>query len=157
MRRGGPKVRQPITEQRIFWGKIDYKTSPRAFRFSNFCSALLTLCCPNKCTMDGLHPFDPITPGEIQLAVKILEAAFPGVTLRYKRIDVQEPIKKDVVPYIEAERLGKPLPAKPARLLQVMFHRKDSGAFYKGLLNAESRAIVSMNELPKEVQVRTSE
>lgn len=103
--------------------------------------------------MATLHPFDPITPGEIQLAVRILEAAFPGVTLRYKRIDVQDPIKKDVVPYIEAERLGKPLPPKPARLLLVMFHRMDSGAFYKGLLNADTRAVVSMNEMPKEIQV----
>lgn len=106
--------------------------------------------------MAALHPFDPIAPGEIQLAVKILETAFPGVTLRYKRIDVQEPIKKDAVPYLEAERLGKPLPAKPARLLLVMFHRMDTGAFYKGLLNADTRAVVSMNELPKEIQVRIS-
>lgn len=103
--------------------------------------------------MSGLHPFDPITPGEIQLAVKILQAAFPGVTLRYKRIDVQEPFKKDTVPYIEAERLGKPLPPKPARLLMVLFHRMDTGAFYKGLLNAESRAVVSMREMPKDIQV----
>ena len=52
--------------------------------------------------MMALHPFDPITPAEIQLAVKILEAAFPGVSLRYKKIDVNEPLKKEVVPYIEA-------------------------------------------------------
>ena len=103
--------------------------------------------------MAALHPFDPITPGEIQLAVKILEAAFPGVNLRYKRIDVQDPIKRDVVPYIEAERLGKSLPPKPARLLLLMFHRMDSGAFYKGLLNADTRAVVSINEMPKEIQV----
>lgn len=103
--------------------------------------------------MSGLHPFDPITPGEIQLAVKILEAAFPGVNLRYKRIDVQEPIKKDVIPYIEAERLGKPLPPKPARLLLVLFHRLDTGAFFKGLLNAGTRSIVYAKELPKEIQV----
>lgn len=62
-----------------------------------------------------LHPFDPLTPSEIQLAVKILESTFPGVKLRYKRIDVQEPLKKDVIPYIEAERLGQSLP--PGRLV----------------------------------------
>lgn len=87
------------------------------------------------------------------MAVKVLEATFPGVPLRYKKIDMLEPIKKDVVPYIEAERLGKPLPAKPARLLQVMFHRMDNGSFHKGLLNADTRSVVSMNELPTEVQV----
>ncbi|OJJ50350.1 hypothetical protein ASPZODRAFT_13434 [Penicilliopsis zonata CBS 506.65] len=102
--------------------------------------------------MTVLHPFDPITPGEITLAVQVLEAAFPGVPLRYKRIDVNEPIKKDVIPYIEAERLGKPLPAKPARLLQALFHRRDTGAFYKALLNAETRKVIYAKELPKAVQ-----
>ncbi|KAH3371209.1 hypothetical protein KXV52_001456 [Aspergillus fumigatus] len=100
----------------------------------------------------ALHPFDPITPAEIQLAVKILEAAFPGVSLRYKKIDVNEPLKKEVVPYIEAERLGKALPAAPTRLLQVLFHRLDNGAFYKALLNAGTRSVVYAKQLPKEVQ-----
>lgn len=101
----------------------------------------------------GLHPFDPISPGEIQLAVKILQSAFPGVSLRYKRIDVQEPIKKDVVPYIEAERLGKPLPPKPARLLQAYLQRLDTGVFLKAVLNADTRGVVYAKELPKDAQV----
>lgn len=103
--------------------------------------------------MTTLHPFDPITPGEITLATKILQVAFPGVTLRYKKIDLQEPIKAEVVPYIEAERLGKPLPRKPTRLLQVLFHRMDTGAFFKGLLNADSKSVVYAKELPREIQV----
>jgi primary-amine oxidase len=103
--------------------------------------------------MTALHPFDPITPAEIQLAVKILEAAFPGVSLRYKKIDVNEPLKREVVPYIEAERLGKPLPTAPTRLFQVLFHRLDNGAFYKALLNAGTRSVVYAKQLPKEVQV----
>lgn len=99
------------------------------------------------------HPFDPISPEEIKLAVRILEATFPGVELRYKRIDVNEPIKKDVLPYIEAERLRRPLPSPPARLLYTLFHRLDTGAFYKAVLNADKRTIVYAKELPREVQV----
>lgn len=100
------------------------------------------------------HPFDPITPDEIKLAVRILEATFPGVALRYKRIDINEPTKKDVIPYIEAERLRRPLPSRPARLIYTLFHRLDSGAFYKAVLNADQRTIVHARELPREVQVR---
>jgi primary-amine oxidase len=102
--------------------------------------------------MTSLHPFDPITPGEIQLAVRILEAAFPGAKLRYKRIDLQEPTKHETIPYLEAERLGKPRPRKPARSLMAMFHRLDNGSFFKAILNADTRSIVSMKELPKDVQ-----
>ncbi|PWY84418.1 copper amine oxidase [Aspergillus eucalypticola CBS 122712] len=98
------------------------------------------------------HPFDSITPAEIVLATKILAVAFPGVPLRYKKIDIQEPIKSEVVPFIEAERLGKPLPAKPTRLLLVLFHRMDTMAFCKALLNSDTRSIISAKELPKHVQ-----
>jgi primary-amine oxidase len=101
------------------------------------------------------HPFAPISPEEIKLAVRILEATFPGVPLRYKRIDINEPIKKDIIPYIEAERLRRPLPTPPARLIYTLFHRLDSGAFYKAILNADKRSIVYAKELPREVQVGT--
>jgi len=100
-----------------------------------------------------LHPFDPLTPSEIQLAVKVLEAAFPGEKLRYKRIDVQEPLKKDVIPYIEAERLGQPLPPPPTRVLQALFHRLNSGAFCKALVNADTKSVIYVKELPKHIQV----
>lgn len=101
-----------------------------------------------------LHPFDPLTPEEIRLAVRILEATFPGVPLRYNRIDINEPIKKDVLPFLEAERLGLPLPPPPARRLYVLFHRLDTGAFIKALLNVEQRTAIYVKELPREVQVR---
>lgn len=103
--------------------------------------------------MTSLHPFDPITPGEIQLAVRILESAFPGVKLRYKRIDLQEPTKHEVIPFLEAERRGEPRPRKPARLLMALFHRLDTGAFHRALINADTKLILSAKELPKDVQV----
>ncbi|QSS64148.1 copper amine oxidase [Histoplasma capsulatum] len=98
------------------------------------------------------HPFDPIRPNEVSLAAEILQASFPGVSLRFKVIDVQEPIKRDVVPYLEAERLGTPLPAKPARIIQSLFHRLDTKAFLKALINLDTRTVISAKELPKHVQ-----
>ena len=103
--------------------------------------------------MAAAHPFDPVSPGEIRLAVKVLEAAFPGIPLRYKKIDYQEPIKSEVIPYIEAERLGKPLPPLPTRLLLALFHRLDTGACCKVVINAGTSSIVYAKELPKGVQV----
>ncbi|KAJ3580467.1 hypothetical protein NPX13_g84 [Xylaria arbuscula] len=102
--------------------------------------------------MASPHPFDPISPDEIKLGVALLEQTFPGEALRYKRIDVLEPIKKETVPYIEAERLNKPLPAKPARLLFSYFHRKGTGGFYKAVLNADTKKPVYVKELPKHIQ-----
>jgi primary-amine oxidase len=103
--------------------------------------------------VSALHPFDPLTPAEIKIAVSILEHAFPGVPLRYKRIDVLEPIKKDVVPYLDAELRGLPLPKKPARLLFSYFHRMDTRAFFKAVLSLETLKPVYVKELPKDIQV----
>lgn len=75
--------------------------------------------------MSAPHPFDPISAAEIRNATTILKASFPDVKLRFKLIDVNEPIKKDVIPYIEAERLGNPLPPPPARIIQALFHSKN--------------------------------
>jgi primary-amine oxidase len=106
--------------------------------------------------MSTLHPFDTLTAEEIRLGVAILEKALPGVPLRYKRIDVLEPIKKDMVPYLDAERLGLPLPKKPARLLFSYFHRKDTGGFFKAVLNADTKTTVFIKELPGDIQVAIS-
>ncbi|KAH6975115.1 amine oxidase [Ilyonectria sp. MPI-CAGE-AT-0026] len=99
-----------------------------------------------------IHPFDPLTPGEIKLAVSILENALPGAPLRYKRIDILEPIKKDAVPYLDAERQGSPLPKKPARLLFCYFHRKDTGGFFKAVVDVGAMKPVYIKELPKDIQ-----
>ncbi|CAG7917674.1 unnamed protein product [Penicillium olsonii] len=99
------------------------------------------------------HPFDPLQPGEIRLAVAILRAAYPGVPLRFKTVDVQEPIKSEVIPLIEAERLGKPLDVpRPARLIFSYFHRVDNGVFFKGLVSLNDRKVVQVTELPAEIQ-----
>ncbi|KKK18139.1 hypothetical protein P175DRAFT_0441910 [Aspergillus ochraceoroseus IBT 24754] len=100
----------------------------------------------------NLHPFDPLTPQEIRLGHRILKSAFPGVGLRINRIDLQEPLKKEVIPYIEAERLGKPLPRKPTRLIYSYFHRLDTGACCKALFNADNASIIYVKELPLGVQ-----
>ncbi|KAF4468704.1 primary-amine oxidase [Fusarium albosuccineum] len=102
--------------------------------------------------MASLHPFDPIRPDEIQLACQILRASFKQTTLRFKTIEIKEPPKQDVIPYIEAERLGKPLPAKPARTIYALFHRLDSGAFIKALVNLDAKSVSSAKQLPAYVQ-----
>lgn len=70
------------------------------------------------------HPLDPVTGEEIRRTVALLRAKFNGVELRFNFIDVNEPIKNDVVLYVEAERLQQQLPTPPVRLIQCLFHSK---------------------------------
>lgn len=98
------------------------------------------------------HPFDPLRPEEIEQSAAILRAALPDIKLRFKTIEVREPIKNDVIPFIEAERLGRSLPRRPARVIYVLFHRLDTGAFMKALINLTDGAVLSIKELPRHVQ-----
>ena len=105
-----------------------------------------------KMTTPAVHPFDPITPEEIKASIAILRNAFPDSDLRFKVVDLQEPVKQDVIPYIEAERLGQPLPTPPARLVHALFHKTKTGAFMKALVEPSAGKVIFAKELPKDVQ-----
>ncbi|GJN67751.1 copper amine oxidase 1 [Purpureocillium lilacinum] len=98
------------------------------------------------------HPLDPLQPQELRLAVSLLKDSLPGIPLRFKTIEVQEPAKKDVVPYVEAERLGELLPQAPARIVHVLFHRQDTGAHCHALINVDNSCIISQGDLPEHSQ-----
>jgi primary-amine oxidase len=98
------------------------------------------------------HPFDPLRPDEIETTVRLFRTLFPGVPLRFKTIDIQEPVKQDVIDYIEAERTGKQLPPAPARIVFCFFHRLDNHAFFEGQINLKTQSIIFAKELPNNVQ-----
>ncbi|KAF4947686.1 hypothetical protein FSARC_13903 [Fusarium sarcochroum] len=98
------------------------------------------------------HPFDPLRADEINTAVKVLGAALKDVPLRFKTIDIQEPRKAEVIPFIEAERLGAAFPPHPDRIAYVLLHRMDTRAFMKGLVNVTRNSVVSLKELGSDVQ-----
>ncbi|KAB5582956.1 copper amine oxidase [Coniochaeta sp. 2T2.1] len=95
------------------------------------------------------HPFDPLQPDEIETTVRLLQKPFPGVNLRFKTLDILEPIKKDAIPYIEAERTGAPLPQPPARIAYVLFHRLDTNKFLEARVNLQTKSVISLKDLPK--------
>lgn len=99
------------------------------------------------------HPFDPLRPDEIETAVRLFREALPEVPLRFKTLEIQEPVKQHVIDYIEAERTGKkPLPTPPARIVFSLFHRLDSQVFIKGLVNLQTESVISLKDLPKGMQ-----
>lgn len=54
------------------------------------------------------HPLGPLTATEITKSSKLIRALWPSNTkLHFKAVTLQEPAKAQLVPYLEAERLGK--------------------------------------------------
>lgn len=58
------------------------------------------------------HPLAPLSEKELRDAAAIIKASWPAHTeLHFKVVTLQEPPKAEVVPYLEAEHSGKPLPS----------------------------------------------
>jgi primary-amine oxidase len=94
------------------------------------------------------HPLDPVTPAELRRAVKILQDYFHGARPRFKFIDIYECPKSDVIPYLECERLGKPLPPPPNRRARIYFHKNIKGVFQKAIVNLTTGDVELLEDLP---------
>jgi Cu2+-containing amine oxidase len=63
----------------------------------------------SKASIADAHPLAPLTALEITTTASLLRGLFPdGTDLHFKSITLEEPDKKDVIPYLEAERAGEP-------------------------------------------------
>jgi primary-amine oxidase len=57
------------------------------------------------------HPLAPLSASEITAAASLIRGSWPARTdLQFKAITLEEPLKSEVLPYLEAEYSGKPLP-----------------------------------------------
>lgn len=58
------------------------------------------------------HPLCPLTASEITASADLMRSVWPSNTdLRFKVITLDEPLKKEFIPYLEAEHSGAPLPS----------------------------------------------
>lgn len=58
------------------------------------------------------HPLAAVTGAEISHAAALIKALWPeNTTLQFKVITLEEPPKSQILPYLEAEHTGGPLPA----------------------------------------------
>ena len=71
-----------------------------------------------------VHPLCPLTSSEISLCADLIRAQWPlKVDLRFKVITLEEPSKKSLVPYLEAEHSGKSVPSLDRRAFVAYYLR----------------------------------
>lgn len=57
------------------------------------------------------HPFCPLSADEIRAASALVRSIWPtSADLRFKTVTLDEPAKKEFLPYLDAEHSGAPLP-----------------------------------------------
>ena len=62
------------------------------------------------------HPLSPLTASEITNSAELIRGQWPSnIDLRFKVVTLQEPEKRLMVPYLDAEHSGKELPHLPRK------------------------------------------
>lgn len=79
-----------------------------------------------------MHPLDPLTPVEIRLASRLIKDFNPPNSVHFKNITLIEPAKKELRPFLAAERKrnGRPLAAPTRRASSLYYHRGTPDLFY---------------------------
>lgn len=62
-------------------------------------------------TQSTVHPLCPLSGPEISLTAELIRAQWPlNVDLRFKVVTLEEPAKKSLIPYLDAEHSGRTVP-----------------------------------------------
>jgi primary-amine oxidase len=94
------------------------------------------------------HPLAPIDATEIKQAVSFVRSQWPADTdLHFKCITLQEPAKKEVVPYLEAEVSGGALPQIDRRVLVTYYIRRTVSHYLD--LRTNSPLTYSLEQIPR--------
>ncbi|KAL1838219.1 hypothetical protein VTK73DRAFT_4427 [Phialemonium thermophilum] len=89
------------------------------------------------------HPLGSLTAEEIRQSSRLIVQRWPeGTPLQFKSIKLQEPAKKELVPYLAAERAGKPVPAMDRRS-EVHYLLGNTAKFHVAIVNLSRSAVES--------------
>jgi primary-amine oxidase len=72
---------------------------------------------------------------------------FPGAQLIFRVITLLEPPKKELVPYLQAERLGKISPTAPPRVAQILFYVENGSQFRQARVDLGSKQLYDLKTL----------
>lgn len=97
------------------------------------------------------HPYAPLSTTEIVNASSLMKAKWPqGTDLQFKMVTLAEPPKKDVLPYLEAERTGTSLPHID-RVAFVSYYLRKTTKFFEAYVNLTTQKVDSDVLLGKNV------
>ncbi|KAH9890887.1 copper amine oxidase [Xylariomycetidae sp. FL2044] len=91
------------------------------------------------------HPFADLSVDEIKRARDIVQAQHPRTLLSFKAITLEEPDKKLMVPYLEAEHAGQQTTA-PDRFAYCPYYLRGTTTFYASHVNLTTGKVESVEK-----------
>ena len=95
------------------------------------------------------HPFDPLTPREISQASRVIRDAFPGQTINFRVVTLREPLKKEMVLFLEREDGESSTAERPARVARAQVETSLQGRvqLHELLVDLDQCAILKRDHL----------
>lgn len=88
------------------------------------------------------HPLCPLTASEISTTADLVRSVWPSsVDLRFKIITLDEPAKKSMIPYLDAEHSGSPLPEIPRKAFVSYYLRNTVSHQYRQIPDLADRLV----------------
>ncbi|KIV76854.1 hypothetical protein PV11_08709 [Exophiala sideris] len=89
------------------------------------------------------HPLCPLTSAELTTTADLVRSVWPSnIDLRFKVITLEEPAKKQMIPYLEAEHNGSSLPRIPRKAF-VSYYIRNTDRFHEATVNLSSGKVES--------------
>ncbi|KAL7892140.1 copper amine oxidase [Trichoderma sp. SZMC 28014] len=98
------------------------------------------------------HPFDPLSPDEIQKAASIVRPCFAGQELNFRFITLKEPPKKHMIAFLDRQRNGLTAEAaRPARQARVQVIAapapKEALQLFELIIDLDEQSVVKLENL----------
>lgn len=91
----------------------------------------------------SVHPFAPLSADEITYTASLVQAQWPeGTDLHFKTITLEEPPKAEVLPLLEKEHSGEPLPSLARKAFACYFIRR-TNKFHEAIINLSEAKVES--------------
>ncbi|POY74648.1 putative Primary-amine oxidase [Rhodotorula taiwanensis] len=104
----------------------------------------------HKLEGETVHPLASLQPDELRIAARVVKAANPGKVCLFRRILLIEPPKSGVVPVLEAEIAGEPLPQGPIRRSQALFYFQGETEFMEAIVDITHERMLGQRHLEGE-------
>lgn len=95
-----------------------------------------------------MHPLDPLTPAEINAASAIVKQHETGKDVHFKNIELLEPTKRQLRPYLRAERHGAPIGSSQlGRRVSALYYHRGTADLFRAVVNLGERRIEDVQRL----------
>jgi primary-amine oxidase len=95
-----------------------------------------------------MHPLAPLTPSDVNAASAIIKHHETGRAIHFKNIELLEPPKKQLRPYLRQERQAAiRSPSQLPRRVSILYYHRGTAALFRAIVNLDEKRVDDIQAL----------